>query len=283
MPEITVSMIKELRDRTGCGMMDAKRALTESHGDVEKAIDDLRKKGEVKAAKRAGRETAEGRVALRLSADGKTAAVVAVATETDFTANNDEFKALVEGIAEAVCKAEGDPLTLPMAGGTVEAAIKALVAKTGENMQLGKVRRLSVGAPGYFGQYLHSDGKLGVIVEIAGSDGASDAERALAKDIAMHAAATNPLGLTRDDVPADVIAREKEIALEQARQSGKPAKIIEKIAEGKLNAFFKEQTLLAQPFVKDTSVTVEQHVANVGKQIGKPLRLVAFVRVRVGE
>jgi len=282
MAEITVSLIKELRERTGCGMMDAKRALTDSNGDVEKAIDDLRKRGEVKAAKKAGRETAEGKVGIQI--EGKTAAVVTVKCETDFTANNDEFKKLVANIAKAVHGHAGDVEAAKYpTGGTVGDALKALVAKTGENMQLGKHARLTLGGTGYFGSYLHSDGKLGVVVKFEGSDGASDAEKTLAKDIAMHAAATNPMGLTKDDVPADVIAREKEIAAEQARASGKPANIVEKIAEGKLAAFFKEQTLLAQPFVKDTAVTVEQHVANVAKTAGKPLKLTAYTRIKVGE
>lgn len=281
MAEITVAQIKELRDRTGCGMMDAKRALAEAGGDVEKAIDDLRKKGEVKAAKKAGRETAEGKIGIK--AEGKVAALVAVKCETDFTANNDEFKNLVDNIATAIVGAEGEASELAYpGGGTVGEAVKALVAKTGENMQIGSFKRLTVDN-GYFGHYLHSDGKLGVLVKIEGSDGSSDAEKALAKDIAMHVAATNPLGLVKEDVPADVIAREKEIAMDQARQSGKPENIQEKIAEGKIAAFYKEHTLLAQPFVKDSSVTVEQHVNNVGKEAGKQLKLTQYARIKVGE
>lgn len=277
MAEITVALIKELRERTGCGMMDAKRALEENGGDVEKAIDELRKKGEVKAAKRAGRETAEGKVAIAIS--GKRAALVSLSTETDFTANNDEFKALVQGIANAALQGDGPIDGLKHGTATVGDAIKALVAKTGENMQLGKNARLGIEGDGFFGSYIHSDGKLGVLVKITGGKGDSDAEKALAKDVAMHIAATNPFGLTQADVPADVIAREKEIALDQAKASGKPANIQEKIADGKVAAFFKENTLLAQPFVKDPSVSVEQHVKNVGKD----LKVAQFSRVKVGE
>ncbi|MCA8915556.1 MAG: elongation factor Ts [Planctomycetes bacterium] len=281
MAEITVALIKELRERTGCGMMDAKRALQEAGGDVNKAIDDLRKKGEVKAAKKAGRETAEGKVGIVV--EGKVAAVVAVKCETDFTAGNDEFKALVDNIAKAIHASEGEASELAYpGGGTVGDAVKALVAKTGENMQIGNYKRLQLSGTGFFGSYLHSDGKLGVLAQFEGADG-GEAEAALAKDIAMHAAATNPLGLTKDDVPADLIAKEKEIALEQAKASGKPENIQEKIAEGKVAAFFKEQTLLAQPFVKDTSVTVEQHVANTAKASGKQYKLTAFARIKVGE
>lgn len=280
MAEITVALIKELRDRTGCGMMDAKRTLQENEGDVEKAIEDLRKKGEVKAAKRAGRETAEGKVGIAFSDDGKTAAIVAVQCETDFTANNDEFTALVDNIARSIVAGEGDPNEAAYAGGdgTVSDAVKALVAKTGENMQLGKHARLTVDN-GFFGHYLHSDGKLGVVVKLEGADGGSDEQKTLAKDIAMHAAATNPLGLDKDDVPADLVAKEKEIAQEQAKASGKPENIVEKIAEGKLNAFFKENTLLNQPFVKDTAVSVEKHVNNVDGN----LKLAQYARIKVGE
>ncbi len=279
MAEITVALIKELRERTGCGMMDAKRALEEFGGDVEKAIDELRKKGEVKAAKRAGRETAEGKVAIAM-AGGKQAALVSLSTETDFTANNDEFKKLVQGIADAAVAGRGDIAELKHPqGGSVADAIRALVAKTGENMQLGKSSLMKIDGDGFFGSYIHSDGKLGVLVKITGGKGETDAEKALAKDIAMHVAATNPIGLTQADVPADVIAREKEIALEQAKQSGKPANIQEKIADGKVSAYFKENTLLAQPFVKDPSVNVEQHVKNTGAG----LKLAAFARIKVGE
>ena len=281
MAEITVALIKELRERTGCGMMDAKRALQEAGGDVNKAIDDLRKKGEVKAAKKAGRETAEGKVGIVV--EGKVAAVVAVKCETDFTAGNDEFKALVDNIAKAIHASEGEASELAYpSGGTVGDAVKALVAKTGENMQIGNYKRLTLSGAGFFGSYLHSDGKLGVLTKFEGAD-AGDVEQTLAKDIAMHAAATNPLGLTKDDVPADLIAKEKEIALEQAKASGKPENIQEKIAEGKVAAFFKEQTLLAQPFVKDTSVTVEQHVANTAKASSKQYKLTASARIKVGE
>lgn len=279
MAEITVALIKELRDRTGCGMMDAKRALQESGADVEKAIEDLRKKGEVKAAKRAGRETAEGRVGIAFSDDNKRAAIVAVQCETDFTANNDEFKTLVDNIAGALVAGEGEPDTAAYAGGgTVGDAVKALVAKTGENMQIGGHARLSVDN-GYFGHYLHSDGKLGVVVKLEGAPASTDEHKQLARDLAMHAAATNPVGLDKDDVPDDLVAKEKEIAAEQARATGKPDNIVEKIAEGKLNAFFKENTLLHQPFVKDTSVSVEKHINNVDGN----LKLTEYARVKVGE
>lgn len=284
MPEITAALIKDLRDRTDCGMMDAKRALQETGGDIDKAIDLLRKKGEIKQAKTAGRVTSEGRIGLSISADGKAAAIVSVQCETDFTGKNDQFVKLTDGVAQAIAAKAGEPAGLPFAGGgTVAEAVTALVAKTGENMKVGSFVRLQGNPPCFFGMYLHNDNKLGVVVQIAGSAGGSDVEKTLAKDLAMHAAANAPLGLTKENVPADLVAKEKEIALELARQSGKPANLVEKIAEGRIQAFFKERTFLAQPFVKDPSVSVEQHVANVGKQIGKTLKLEAFARLRVGE
>ena len=283
MSEITAALIKELRDRTDCGMMDAKRALQENNGDIEKAIEFLRKKGEVKQAKTAGRNTQEGRIGIAIA--GGVAAVVELRCETDFTARNEQFVALADNIAKSIAASEGAPGELPLAGGAgkVSEAITTLVAKTGENMQIGRHARLKAPSPGFFGSYLHNDNKLGVVVAIAGSDGSGDAEKTLAKDLAMHAAANNPLGMVREDIPAELVAKEKEIALELARQTGKPANIIEKIAEGRLNAFFKERTFLNQPFVKDPNVSVEQHVQNLGKQTGKPLKLAAFARIKVGE
>jgi len=283
MAEITAALIKELRDRTDCGMMDAKRALQENGGDIDKAIDALRKKGEVKQAKTAGRNTQEGRVGIAIGAGA--AALAEVRCETDFTARNEQFIALTDGIAKSILAAEGAPPELKFAGGSgkVSEAITALVAKTGENMQIGKHARLKAAAPGFFGSYIHNDNKLGVLVSVSGSDGASEAEKTLAKELAMHAAANNPLGLVNADIPADLVAKEKEIAMELAKQSGKPANIIEKIAEGRIAAFFKERTFLAQPFVKDPSISVEQHVANVGKQINKPLKLTGYSRIKVGE
>lgn len=283
MAEITAALIKELRDRTDCGMMDAKRALQENGGDIEKAIESLRKKGEVKQAKTAGRNTQEGRVGIAI-ANG-VGALVEVRCETDFTARNEQFVAMTEGIAKSIAASEGAPGEVAYAGGKGKVAeqITALVAKTGENMQIGKHARLKAPTPGFFGSYLHNDNKLGVLVVLSGSDGASDAEKTLAKDLAMHAAANNPLGMVQADIPADLVAKEKEIAVELAKQSGKPANIVEKIAEGRMAAFFKERTFINQPFVKDPSVSVEQHVANVGKQAGKPLKLVAYSRIKVGE
>lgn len=283
MAEVTAALIKELRDRTDCGMMDAKRALQDTAGDIEKAIELLRKKGEVKQAKTAGRNTAEGRVGIAVASG--VGVLVEVRCETDFTARNEQFIALTENIAKSVAASDGAPGDLPLSGskGKVKEAITAMVAKTGENMQVGKHARLTAPKPGFFGTYLHNDNKLGVLVVISGSDGASEAEKTLGKDLAMHAAANSPLGLVKDDIPAALVAKEKEIALELSKASGKPANIIEKIAEGRIQAFFKERTFLQQPFVKDPNVSVEQHIANIGKQTGKPLKVVAFSRIKVGE
>ncbi|MHC4840351.1 MAG: translation elongation factor Ts [Planctomycetota bacterium] len=276
---VTVAQIKELRDRTGCGMMDAKRALTEYDGDVEKAIEELRKKGELKAEKRSGRETAEGKIGIALSDDGKTAAIAEVRCETDFTGGNEEFLGLVDNIAKSILGGEGDAAELAYAGGdgTVGEAITAMVAKTGENMSLGNWRRFTVDN-GYFGTYLHSDGKQGAVVKLEGANGDSDEEKTLGKDLGMHAAAMEPVALNEAGVDPELVAKEKEIAAEQARATGKPENIIEKIAEGKLKAFFKDKTFLAQPFVKDNAVSVEKHVSSVNGA----LKLTDFARIKVG-
>ncbi|MCF6227429.1 MAG: translation elongation factor Ts [Planctomycetes bacterium] len=276
---VTVAQIKELRDRTGCGMMDAKRALTEYDGDVDKAIEELRKKGELKAEKRSGRETAEGKIGIAISDDRKTAAIVEIKCETDFTGGNDEFLGMVDNIAKSILANEGEATELAYAGGegTVAAAITAMVAKTGENMSLGAWNRMTVDN-GYIGSYMHSDGKQGAIVKLEGAACDSDELKALGKDLGMHAAAMEPLALDESGVDADLVAKEKEIAAEQARATGKPENIIEKIAEGKIKAFFKDKTFLAQPFVKDGSLNVEKYIASVNSA----LKLTDYVRVKVG-
>lgn len=286
MPEITASLIKDLRDKTDCGMMDAKRALTETGGNMDAAIELLRKQGVLKGGKVAGRNTTQGRVGIAVSKNGKNCAVVALECETDFTARNEQFIKLADEIAAAVAESGGDAAKAAYpAGGTVGDAVTQLIAKTGENMKLGKSARLS--GSGFFGFYLHSDGKLGVAVLVEGADGSSDAAKALGKDLAMHAAANNPIALDKSGVPAEIVAKEREILQEAAKNdpknAGKPANIIEKIAEGQIGAFLKERCFVEQPFVKDPKVSVSQHIENVGKQLGKTLKLAAYARIKVGE
>lgn len=283
MAEITAALIKDLREKTDCGMMDAKRALTETGGNMDAAIELLRKQGVLKGGKVAGRNTTQGRVGIAVEASN--CAVVALECETDFTARNEQFVKLADDIARAYAKSGGDIAGAPLAGGKVGDAITQLIAKTGENMKLGKSARLS--GAGFFGTYLHSDGKLGVAVLIEGDEGVSDAAKALGKDLAMHVAANAPIALDKSGVPADVLEKERAILAEAAKNdpknAGKPANIIEKIAEGQVNAFLKDRCFVEQPFVKDPKVSVQQHIDNVGKQLGKKLVLKAYARIKCGE
>ncbi|MBV6514771.1 MAG: Elongation factor Ts [Planctomycetes bacterium] len=276
MAEITAAMIKALRDATDCGMMDAKRALTETNGNQEAAIELLRKQGAPKGGKPAGRSPAQGRIGVAVSKDGKHAALVEVQSETDFTARNDQFVAMVDAIAQDFADKGGDLAAR-------QDKLTAMVAKTGENMKFGKSARLTLGGAGFFGTYLHSDFKLGVLVQVEGDGGKSDTAKALAKDLAMHAAASAPIALDRSGVPADYLAKEKEIAREAAKAEGKAEGVLDKIAEGKVNALLKEKCFIEQPFVKEPKLSVSQHVENIGKTIGAKLTVKAYARIKVGE
>jgi len=268
---ISASMVKELRERTGAGMMECKKALVEADGDIDAAAEILRKSGQAKADKKAGRIAADGRVVI--VREGNRATVLEVNSETDFVAKDENFIAFAEAVAEAAAKAAAgdiadlDSVTLSN-GSSVEAARTELVTKVGENIT---VRRLaSVENDGPIGFYTHG-AKIGAIVALEGGD------EELAKDVAMHVAATNPTCIDEDGVPADVIENERRILTEQAQDSGKPAEIIEKMIGGRLAKFLKEITLVGQPFVKDPDVTVGKLLA------GKGARVVAFVRYEVGE
>ena len=268
---ISASMVKELRERTGAGMMECKKALVEADGDIDAAAEILRKSGQAKADKKAGRIAADGRVVI--VREGNRATILEVNSETDFVAKDENFIAFAEAVAEAAAKAgagdvaERADITLAN-GNTVEAARTELVTKVGENIT---VRRLaSVENDGPIGLYTHG-AKIGAIVALEGGD------EELAKDVAMHVAATNPACIDEDGVPADVIDNERRILTEQAQDSGKPAEIIEKMIGGRLAKFLKEITLVGQPFVKDPDVTVGKLLA------GKGAKAVGFVRYEVGE
>jgi len=268
---ISASMVKELRERTGAGMMECKKALVEADGDIDAAAEILRKSGQAKADKKAGRIAADGRVVI--VREGNRATILEVNSETDFVAKDENFIAFAEAVAEAAAKAgAGDVAELAditlANGNTVEAARTELVTKVGENIT---VRRLaSVENDGPIGFYTHG-AKIGAIVALEGGD------EELAKDVAMHVAATNPACIDEDGVPADVIENERRILTEQAQDSGKPAEIIEKMIGGRLAKFLKEITLVGQPFVKDPDVTVGKLLA------GKGAKAVGFVRYEVGE
>lgn len=288
MAAITASMVSELRQTTGAGMMDCKAALTETGGNIEAAVDWLRKKGLAKAAKKAGRVAAEGLVGL--AAAGTKAVVVEVNSETDFVARNEQFQALVRAIA-GVALAGADTIdALKTAaypgGGHVEAAIANAVATVGENMTLRRVDGLSVGQ-GVVASYLHNAvadglGKIGVLVALE-STGNAEALTTIGRQVAMHIAATNPQGLDASSIPADVIAREKAVLADKARASGKPETVIEKIVESGLKTFFKEVALVDQPFVHDGAKTVAQAVKEAEKAAGAPITLKGYIRYALGE
>ncbi len=271
---ITASMVKELRERTGAGMMECKKALVETNGDLDAAVEHLRKSGQAKADKKAGRTAAEGRIVIRQDDPGRTAVLLEVNCETDFVAKDENFTAFAEAVADRILKdrpADVEALlALPIddSGKSIEEARKELVAKIGENIG---VRRFAVvEADGPLGLYLHGQ-RIGVAVALEGGD------EALARDLAMHVAASRPLCISADELPAEVLEKEREIFTAQAQESGKPAEIVEKMVEGKLKKFIKEVTLLGQPFVKDPDQTVEQLLKGAGAEV------VRMVRLEVGE
>ena len=288
MANITAGMVKELREKTGAGMMDCKAALTEVDGDIEAAIDWLRKKGLAKAAKKAGRVAAEGLIGLAVS--GNTGVVVEVNSETDFVARNDQFQQLVRDIATVALSAEDDVEAVKAAaypaGGTVAEAINNAVATIGEHMNLRRSKKLAVSA-GAIGAYVHGSvgeglGKIGVLVALE-SEGKADELAALGRQIAMHVAAANPQALDAAGIDADVIAREKGVLAEKAKASGKPDNVVEKIVESGLKTFYKEVTLVEQAFIHDPSKTVAQAVKESEGKVGAPIKLVGFVRFGLGE
>jgi elongation factor Ts len=269
---VSAALVKELRERTGLGMMECKKALEEAGGDIELAIDNLRKSGQAKAAKKAGRTAAEGVVLARVSADGKTGILLEVNSETDFVARDDNFRQFAEQVAEVVLNTRTTDmaalagLAMP-SGASVEESRSALVQKIGENIQ---VRRAVVLEGDVVGAYVHS-GKIGILTSLKG--GTVD----LAKDVAMHVAASNPLVVNPSEVDAAVLDKEREIYTAQAAESGKPAEIVAKMVEGRISKFLKEVSLVDQPFVKDPDVTVGALVKKAGAQV------VAFLRFDVGQ
>ena len=289
MANITASMVKDLRDKTGAGMMDCKAALNETSGEMEAAIDWLRTKGLAKAAKKAGRVAAEGLIGVAV--DAHAGALVEVNSETDFVARNEEFKDFVKRAAELALEAGGDAEKLLAApveagGASVSDTLTALVAKIGENMSVRRAAALAVD-PGVVVSYVHNAaspelGKIGVLVALKSG---ADPEKltALGKQIAMHIAATAPIALSPDHVPADVAARERAIYAEQARESGKPENIIEKMVEGRMRKFYEESVLLQQVFVIDGETPVGKVVEKAAKDLGTPVEIVSFLRFAVGE
>ena len=274
MAQITASLVKELRERTGAGMMDCKKALTQTDGDIDAAIDYLRENGIAKAAKKADRIAAEGLSYIEVK--GNKAVILEINSETDFVAKNEKFVALVKNVAEAILAAE--PATLEEAlqveaqGGTVEAVINEGIATIGEKLSLRRFEVVTKSDADAFGAYSHMGGRIGVLTLVEGS---TDEEAA--QDVAMHIAALAPKYLDESEVPADVLEHEKKVLTEQALNEGKPANIVEKMIVGRINKFLEEITVVNQKFVKDDSFTVEKFLASKGGKLAK------FVRYEVGE
>ena len=273
MAEITAGMVKELREKTDAPMMECKKALSEAHGDMEKAEEILRVKLGSKASKAAGRIAAEGVVATFIGGDLKLGSIVEVNCETDFVAKNEDFLAFANNLAELVAKhSPTDVATLSglsLNGATVETIRTALVGKIGENVSIRRFARIE--AKGKISQYIHGGAKIGVMVDIVGGD------EALAKDLSMHIAASKPVALTKEEVSPELIQKERDVAAAKAAESGKPADIVTKMVEGSVAKYLKEVTLLGQPFVKDDKQTIEQLLKSKGASVPR------FVLYVVGE
>ena len=287
MANITASMVKDLRDKTGAGMMDCKNALNETGGDMEAAIDWLRKKGISKAAKKAGRAAAEGLVGVAV--DAGTGVLVEVNAETDFVARNEEFKSFVKDASKLALKEGGDLeklLAAPMGSSTVQHTLTEMVAKIGENMSVRRAAALSVN-PGVVAAYVHNPaspelGKIGVLLALK-SSGDKDKLAALAKQLAMHVAAASPLAISPEHLAPDVVERERNVQAEIARQSGRPENVIEKMMEGRMRKFYEETVLLQQTFVIDNETQIAKVIEKASKDLGTPVVIEGFIRFQVGE
>jgi len=288
MAEITAANVKELRERTGAGMMDCKKALAETAGDMEAAVDWLRAKGLSAAAKKAGRTAAEGLVGVAV--EGNRGAVVEVNSETDFVAKNEKFQEFVRNVAVLALETNGDVAALLAAaypgGATVEEALTNNIATIGENQSVRRTAVLQVNQ-GAVVSYVHNAvaaglGKIGVLVALE-CGAAADTLQALGKQIAMHIAAANPLALTGEQLDPELVERERSIAIEKAKESGKPQNIAEKMVEGSIAKFRKEHALLSQLFVMDNKTPVADVIASAGKDAGSDIRIAAFVRFQLGE
>lgn len=266
---MSAKLVKELRERTGLGLLECKKALAAADGNVEAAIEELRKSSGMKAAKKAGRTAADGIVSTRLADDGSYGVVVEVNSETDFVARDENFLAFVDKVVEQAFAQKQEDVAQVMAG-ELESAREALVQKIGENIG---VRRITVvdAAAGVVGSYVHGNNRIAVLVELKGGD------QDLARDVAMHVAAVNPQVVSPDDMPEEVVNKEKEIFTAQAQDSGKPPEIIEKMIGGRIKKFLSENSLLEQAFVKDPDTTVGKLVSAAGAEV------VSFVRYEVGE
>ncbi len=283
---ITASAVKELREITGVAMMDCKKALVETNGNVEEAKDFLRKKGQAKALKKSTRETSEGAVSFSTSEDGKSAGLVKVACETDFVARNDKFQAFIKKLAEQVAEqGENDVLkqNLVDGQGDVEGMMTDTIAELGENMQILNSRKFEI-KHGSIGGYIHSNGKIGVAVPLETDQPCEDERlKTLARDIAMHIAAFHAEAVKEDQVSEEVLDKEKEVFSAQARESGKPDNIIEKIVDGRIQKYYQEICLVEQPFIKDPDKRVGDLVTEAIATLGENITIGRYTRFSVGE
>lgn len=287
---ITASLVNELRKKTSVGMMECKKALTETNGDLEAAVKYLRERGIAKAAGKADREASEGIIAARLSADGKSGILIEVNCETDFVSRNEQYVQFVDEIADALAaspaKTLDEALAVKIGDLSIEDFVKAKVLALGENIRLRKFERFDLADNGAIAQYIHMGGKVGVLLEVGSNSGetaAKEAFRDLVKDITLHIAAAAPKGLAREDIAEELVEAEKEIFRVQLANEGKPADMIEKIIMGKIGKFFSDSCLLEQAFVKDPELTIKKLVENAGKELGDSLVVRRFIRFGLGE
>ncbi|MHC6179605.1 translation elongation factor Ts [Clostridium sp. JNZ X4-2] len=285
---ITAQMVKELRERTGAGMMNCKKALSETNGDTEKAIEILREKGLAAAAKKSGRVASEGLVKTYVSEDGKAASIVEVNCETDFVAVNSDFVSFVDNLAKQAVDSKASNVEELLKekyildnSKTVGETLIALIAKLGENMAVRRFKKFSV-SNGLIESYIHGGGRIGVLVKLECND-QGEVLKEVAKDVAMQVAATNPLFLDKDSVDNDILDKEKDIYRVQALNEGKPEKIVDKIIMGKVQKYYKENCLIEQVWVKDSDLTIDKYVKRKSKEIGSPIKVSDFVRFEKGE
>jgi elongation factor Ts len=287
---ISATAVKELRDKTNAGMMDCKKVLTETNGDLDAAIKLLRERGIAKAGAKADRAANEGIIAARVSADTTSGLLLEINCETDFVSKNDNFQAFVNAIADAVAASDATDhaaaLAVSLGEHSIEDSVKAKVVEIGENLQFRKYVRFNAEAGGVIVSYIHPPGKVGVLIEVGTTNAATagnDVFKELVRDLTLHIAACAPKGLSRDDIPASVVDAERDIFRARLADSGKPENIIENILKGQINKFFAESCFLEQPFVKDDKQTVTQLLEAKGKEIGDSLTVRRFVRFGLGE
>lgn len=285
---ITAQMVKELRERTGAGMMECKKALGESNGDMEKAIEILRERGLAAAAKKSGRVASEGLVETYVSEDKKSGAIVEVNCETDFVAANEEFSTLSKNIAKQAASTSAKTVEelveekyIGDQSITIKDAVTALIAKLGENMAVRRFQRFSIDK-GVVHSYIHGGGRIGVLVEVA-CEKDSDVVLTVAKDVAMQAAAANPLFLNRESVDSEILQKEREIYKVQAMNEGKPENIAEKMVEGRIQKYYKENCLLEQIWIRNSDYTITKYLQEKSKEVGAPITVTRFVRFEKGE